>query len=285
MIVINFLERVKQLKKEKNLTNEDLTNMTGIPAGTLGKLLAGITADPKLTTAKLLADALDTSLDYLSGGDKHKIPTFIPSKAEELMIKKFRALDEHGRDICGYIISKEYDRAIIEKDAQSNTFAHILPPVHTADNLNTITQSAEFNNNLKNHASPAAHTTRKLILPLYNLPVSAGGGIYLDGDDAEQITIKYNSRSAKADFALRVSGNSMEPHYSDSDILLVQEQSDLLFGELGVFICDGEGFFKKFGGDRLISLNSEYDDIPLSSFADISCKGRVIGRLKKRPAN
>jgi hypothetical protein len=37
-----------------------------------------------------------------------------------------------------------------------------------------------------------------------------------------------------------------------------------------------------FGGDRLISLNPEFEDIPLRDFGEVSCCGRVVGKLKKK---
>ena len=78
----------------------------------------------------------------------------------------------------------------------------------------------------------------------------------------------------------------MEPRYLDGDIILVHEQPTVGIGELGVFVCsDGvssEGYFKRFGGDRLISLNPKYDDIYLDGFASVVCRGKVIGRLPRQ---
>ena len=74
----------------------------------------------------------------------------------------------------------------------------------------------------------------------------------------------------------------MEPKYRDGDVLLVEECESVEYGELGIFMLDGEGYFKKFGGDRLISLNPEYSDIMLENFEDIACCGKVIGKLKKK---
>ena len=53
-------------------------------------------------------------------------------------------------------------------------------------------------------------------------------------------------------------------------------------GEQGIFILDGAGYFKIYGGDCLISLNPEYGRIMLKDFENVSCIGRVLGRLKKR---
>lgn len=112
--------------------------------------------------------------------------------------------------------------------------------------------------------------------------VSAGLGEYLtDVDSWDTIEIPDTPNSRKADFALIVSGDSMIPMYNNNDIVLVKSSEAVDLGEIAVFIVEGEGYIKKFGGDRLISLNSDYSDI---LFADhdinsIKCVGRVIGRV------
>ena len=74
----------------------------------------------------------------------------------------------------------------------------------------------------------------------------------------------------------------MEPKYRDGDVVLVEECDSVEQGELGIFILDGDGYFKKFGGDRLISLNPEYSDIMLNNFGEVACCGRVVGKLKRK---
>ena len=65
-------------------------------------------------------------------------------------------------------------------------------------------------------------------------------------------------------------------------MLLIQNTDSVEIGELGIFILDGDGYFKKFGGDRLISFNPEYRDILLKDFGTVECCGKVIGKLKKK---
>lgn len=117
---------------------------------------------------------------------------------------------------------------------------------------------------------------------LYDLPVSAGTGEYLDEEEGTEITIPDTERTRLADYALRISGNSMEPKFRDGDILLVEDCDGVQVGELGIFVLDGSGYFKKFGGDRLISLNPEYAPILLKDFSDIHCTGRVVGKLRRK---
>ena len=114
------------------------------------------------------------------------------------------------------------------------------------------------------------------------MPVSAGVGVFVDSPASEEIMIPDNERTREADFALRISGNSMEPKYRDGDVLLVANSDYVEVGELGIFILDGNGFFKIYGGDRLISMNTMYGDILLKDFENVSCVGRVIGKLKRK---
>ena len=82
---------------------------------------------------------------------------------------------------------------------------------------------------------------------LFDMPVSAGPGVFVDSPASEEIMIPDNERTREADFALRISGNSMEPKYRDGDVLLVANSDYVEVGELGIFILDGNGFFKIFG--------------------------------------
>lgn len=112
--------------------------------------------------------------------------------------------------------------------------------------------------------------------------VSAGTGYDLnDGDQWDTIEIPDTPDAQCADFALTISGDSMEPVYYDGDIVLIKSQPAIDSGEIGIFIIENNGFIKKYGGDRLISLNAAYDDIMFSDYdsEDIRCVGLVIGRV------
>lgn len=57
------LDIIVQKKKELGLTNEELAHLSGIPKGTIDKILSGVTKDPKLETLKAIARVLGLSLD------------------------------------------------------------------------------------------------------------------------------------------------------------------------------------------------------------------------------
>ena len=84
-------------------------------------------------------------------------------------------------------------------------------------------------------------------MPLYDLSVSAGTGVYLDDEAATEIYVPNNEKTKSADFALRINGNSMEPKDHDGDIVLVEGTDCVEVGELGIFVLDGNGYFKMNG--------------------------------------
>ncbi len=126
---------------------------------------------------------------------------------------------------------------------------------------------------------PLKKPKNTVFIEYYSLPVSAGTGIYLDNSDKDMIEAEENELTSEANFALRVSGDSMQPEFYDGDTILVKTQPSVELGEIGVFILNGEGYVKKFGGDCLISINPKYKNIKLHDYDEISCKGRVIGVL------
>ena len=57
------LEKIAECKKKLGITTDELSKMSGVPLGTLNKILSGATKDPKLETLKAIARVLGLSLD------------------------------------------------------------------------------------------------------------------------------------------------------------------------------------------------------------------------------
>lgn len=250
---MDWLESIKRIKKEKRLTNESLSEISGISLGTLNKLLSGATTDPKLSTLTALSNAFSCSMDALLGLSSRTEDASLPD-----IMQKYCALDASGKETADYIINKEYDRLQSSKASMARS-------------------------TVRSHRNPAElENARKVItLRLYSTAASAGTGSYLSDSDYTNISVYSNPTTDAADFAIRVRGNSMMPKYSDGDILLVSDRKSIDIGELGIFSVDGESYFKQYGGSRLISLNPDYSDIPLDTATSVTCFGKVIGKLKK----
>lgn len=268
---MDYIDRIKKLKSEQKITNDRLSDMTGIPLGTLSKILAGISDSPKLANIVAIADALGTSLDYLVSGVPQNQHNYTLSENEIRLIEQFRTLDGHGQSLTCMVVEKEMERLQGSDVAVTGKRTRVASSeVKSAKILSPVFDSS------------ASRGLGKRAVLLYDLPVSAGPGVYLDDATAEEIQIPDNEKTDAADFALRIRGNSMEPKYHDGDVLLIEDTDSVEIGELGIFILDGNGYFKKFGGDCLISLNPDYGNILLKEYAEAVCCGRVVGKLKRK---
>lgn len=231
------LEKINEYKKVNGLTNKKISEMTGISISSLDKITSGENKNPKLETIKLICSALGCSLNDLV--ENSSAHTFFYEQ-EKNIIQKYRNLDGHGKKMVNMVLTEEYARCTSEQE--------------------------------ETEEEPKIKIKRSIY------KVSAGHGFDLtDEDEWEEIEIPDTPEARKADFALIIKGNSMEPIYSDGETVLVKEQPAVDIGETGIYIINGSGFIKKNGGDRLISINPYYDDILFSDGDMISCAGKVIG--------
>ncbi|MBQ8698542.1 MAG: LexA family transcriptional regulator [Schwartzia sp.] len=238
--------RINEIRKEKNISIDDLCERSGVPKGTLSKITAGITTSPTLDTVKAIARALDCRLDDFDDFPNKKNPPPFSDEAMKIA-KQYDELDNYARETVAYLVERE--------------IGHV----------------SEIRHALGKHDMEAAGELIYFPLSLSMQPVSAGKGAYLGPEEMEAIFVQQNSLTKQASFAVKVAGDSMEPLYSDGDILLVEGADDIRIGEIGVFTMDGDGYVKKRGEGELISLNPDYAPIPMNE--SIWCNGRVIGKL------
>ncbi|MCL1914327.1 MAG: LexA family transcriptional regulator [Eubacteriaceae bacterium] len=116
----------------------------------------------------------------------------------------------------------------------------------------------------------------KRLLRLYEMPVSAGFGNYLDNGSYQMIEID-NTVPKGADYALKVAGDSMAPRFVNGQIIFVKENLELDKGEIGIFGLNNEAYLKKLGDGCLVSLNASYNPIPILPSDDFVVFGKVVG--------
>ena len=117
-------------------------------------------------------------------------------------------------------------------------------------------------------------------LPLYEAPAAAGEALPVLTEECGVIEGSSEEIPAEASFAIRISGDSMEPLLSDGDLVFVEKTKELLIGQIGIFLLNGESLCKRLGefeGKRaLISMNPSYPPILILESDDLRLVGRVI---------
>lgn len=113
---------------------------------------------------------------------------------------------------------------------------------------------------------------------LYTIAASAGPGQYLDDGDFQWITDP--EAPARADFAVCIAGDSMEPRYHHGQRVYVQSAPYVADGEVGLFSWEGNAYIKVLSdrpeGVRLHSLNPAYEDILIHDPTQLRVFGRVL---------
>lgn len=101
------------------------------------------------------------------------------------------------------------------------------------------------------------------------------------GDDVQFEEKAYPSIKVPsgAEYAACVSGESMEPKYSDGDIVFYKHVDTLVDGEIGIFNINNENYLKRYTKDGLEALNPEYGTIVPSEDDHIQVIGKVLGKL------
>ena len=100
------LELVGKLKQEQGMTSEYLAQASGVPIGTLNKILNGQTKNPSLETVFALAHALGCSVDDFDDVDtaKNDSPLAgLPEEIQDLISKWDKLSKENKLKITGMI--------------------------------------------------------------------------------------------------------------------------------------------------------------------------------------
>ena len=136
-----------------------------------------------------------------------------------------------------------------------------------------------------------------IMMPVSELPVSAGLGAFLEGEMFQQIQVPASSVPAGAEFGIYVSGDSMEPRYHSGQIVWVKRCEELECGDIGIFVYDDCGYLKKYDEHTpdksqvelltdsygvvhnqpvLVSFNTKYSPILISPEQRFEIVGKVL---------
>lgn len=261
-------ERLRQLREELGLSKRDLLRKLPLNYSTYANYESGI-REPSCEVLKLIAQFYNVSVDFIIGvtGHRRRVDDVLPvSESEYEHINLYRSLDSHGKNLVDLILKSEKERATdLAKEQTTNEKG----------------------------------SKDRVTLQVFNQRASAGLGNYLDDYsdlDFEMRHFEAGPVTTKADFALRIQGDSMEPKYKDNDIVCIRSIPRIDPGQIGIFIYEGESYCKKLKIDRcegrkdksdksktsksaiyLESLNEEYPPILIKQPEQLRTVGLVLG--------
>jgi len=255
-----FCERLYQLRNELGYTKRDLVKKLPLNYSTYANYESGLRV-PSFEVLQHIASFYKVSIDFILGltDNRKRIDDVLNiTDVEYDHINSYRNLDDHGQQLVDFILKMESER--------------VNPPVRAEEPDKTT--------------SP-----RHVALQVYNQRASAGLGNYLDDysdTDFEMRRFVADAISLKADFAVRLHGDSMEPQYSDNDVVCVKSTPKIDSSQIGIFIYEGEAYCKKLKIDRrrgeiyLESLNKEYPPLSIYQPDQLKTVGLVLGVGKEK---
>ena len=228
-------EQIKKYRNIKGMTQQDIADALGESSGRVIYNWEKGIGRPDCDKLAKLCNLLGVSADELIGC---KSMAQRPTATEWNTLQKYRALDEHGKEVVDYLIDSEYNRVRLSMKKPK-------PRMYKID--------------------------------WYTLPASAGTGNILDSDLADELLVPESAEAEQADFVISVGGDSMEPAYHDGDKVFVEKCDAVDIGEVGIFVVNGDVYIKELGNKCLISHNEKYKPIRIGENDSVYCCGKVIG--------
>lgn len=251
-------ERIKKRRKELDVSADKLAEIVGVSRSTIFRYENGEIEKVPMQILEPIAEFLNVSVAYLMGWENVNDLSSNRFKLlydESMLLRNYRTLNKIGRDEA-------------QKRVKDLTY---VPEYQAAEDLPVISEYC---------IDEVNEETDILELRYYSTPASAGKGLFLYDAVEEKIFVKDTYIARQSDFIIPVSGDSMEPLYSNGDLIFVKSMPVISVGEIGIFVKNGEAYIKRLGKDQLISENSKYDPIDIKPGDNIVCAGKVMGKAE-----
>lgn len=240
---------IKEAREKAGLTQKELAKILGVAPNTYNGYETG-KHDPKSELLAIIARACSVTVDFLLGLEPAPQQTAAPEKQKSAPSVSDEALD----------VAKKY--AAASEDVRAAVRA-VLAIVKTVKPL-----EPNF---------VAKKPTR--VVPLFGASYAAGSP-EVPGD---LTPADYETTEMRADFAVHVNGNSMEPYLPDGSIALGMKRAPE-DGEVGAFYLDGGFLVKQVcqdsqGNVYLFSLNRERSDADDIIWHDSGRELMVMGTI------
>lgn len=252
----NIGDTLKKLREENGMTRKEAADrLKSLGIDISDKTLYGYESGRNSANADMFLALCEIyKCNNVMGTFSDTVEDILFTNNEWNMVEKYRSLDPHGQQTIDYILDRELERAIQLKES-----AEVIggPPQQVA-----------------------TRTTPPHFFAYYGKIAAAGTSVEFSDIAAGVKAYFENEINKHADYVIGVSGDSMEPEYSDGDIVYVQKADHIEIGDIGIFQKDNSIYIKKAGEMGLISLNPKYPS--LTSDGDrIMVLGKVLGKAEE----
>lgn len=252
---MDFGQRLKSLRVERNLTQQNLGDAVGVSTVTI-RAWERNTKKPAMDALLSLGRVLNISMDTLLDFHLNNAPkcSLVLTSSERKLLSSYQSLDNYGQRAVDAICALEKERVDATKKPR------VIPKVIDLQQVKS-----------------------ERYIPRYTTPSAAGSSVPLDGVDFEMILVD-SSVPEEADYAVDIQGNSMYPYIHDGDMVYVEKDAELTIGDVGIFCVDGAMYCKQYYLDDnnnliLASANPELRHTNIFVSADSGRSVKACGKV------
>lgn len=131
---MGLANRLKERREQLGLTQGEVASILGITPGAVGNYENGVST-PKADILFKVFDALKCDANYLFQDEMKNLSKKDVATPFEMdhLVKKYRDLDSHGKEMVDFTLEKEYERSVAEKKRADNVIPYV-PAVQAAHN-------------------------------------------------------------------------------------------------------------------------------------------------------
>ena len=119
-----FYDRLKESRIKSGLTQEQLSEKLGIAKSTLSGYESG-NREPTVATIAKIMDILKIDANYLYQDETNSLTELVVSLDEKALLRKYRDLDDHGREMVDFTLEKEYERSKALEEQNGNNIVNM----------------------------------------------------------------------------------------------------------------------------------------------------------------
>lgn len=240
-----MVEKLAYMKKLRHLTSEDISRLSGVPLGTLNKILSGQTKNPAVGPMDRITRVLRVPIRYLLDDElppeccvtaNSQDGVVLLSPEELRLLLELRRMEPRRRRTAGVMLA--------------------LMSAACAKSIGTVSVKRTF---CYSTGTSAAPPLRAILIP--------------EVDTAAQ----------EADFAVLLNDSSMEPVYPSGAVLLCAQRPPTP-QEYGVYILNHEVMLRRLcrrrGVTKLLAPSLAYPDLQVGEEDYLDCMGAITGQAR-----
>ncbi len=240
-----MVEKLAYLKKLRHLTSEDISRQSGVPLGTLNKILSGQTKNPAVGPMDRITRVLRVPIRYLLDDElppeccvtaNCQDGVVLLSPEELRLLLALRRLEPRRRRTAGIMLA--------------------LMSAASVKSIGTVAVKRTF---CYSTGATSAPPVRAILIP------------------------EVDTASREADFAVLLNDSSMEPLYAPGSVLLCTQRPPTA-QEYGVYLYHQEVLLRRLcrrkGVIRLLAPSLAYPDLQVEPQEPLDCLGTITGQAR-----